>query len=61
MVINGEDLEALTRRPERAASAQSTVDGETMAKMLATFAQFERRLISQRTKEALAVKKASGC
>ena len=25
-----------------------------------TFAQFERRLISQRTKEALAVKKASG-
>ena len=28
--------------------------------MLATFAQFERRLISQRTKEALAVKKASG-
>jgi DNA invertase Pin-like site-specific DNA recombinase len=31
-----------------------------MANMLATFAQFERRLISQRTKEALAVKKASG-
>ena len=28
--------------------------------MLATFAQFERRLISQRTKEALAVKKAQG-
>jgi DNA invertase Pin-like site-specific DNA recombinase len=28
--------------------------------MFATFAQFERRLISQRTKEALAVKKASG-
>jgi DNA invertase Pin-like site-specific DNA recombinase len=26
----------------------------------ATFAQFERRLISQRTKEALAVKRASG-
>jgi resolvase-like protein len=34
--------------------------GEAMANMLATFAQFERRLISQRTKEALAVKKASG-
>jgi DNA invertase Pin-like site-specific DNA recombinase len=31
-----------------------------MANMLATFARFERRLISQRTKEALAVKKASG-
>ena len=28
--------------------------------MLATFAQFERRLISQRTMEALTVKKASG-
>ena len=31
-----------------------------MANMLATFAQFERRLISQRTKEALAVKKQQG-
>jgi DNA invertase Pin-like site-specific DNA recombinase len=31
-----------------------------MAHMLATFGQFERRLISQHTKEALAVKKASG-
>jgi DNA invertase Pin-like site-specific DNA recombinase len=38
----------------------STPSGEAMANMLATFAQFERRLISQRTKEALAVKKASG-
>jgi DNA invertase Pin-like site-specific DNA recombinase len=28
--------------------------------MLATFSQFERRLISQRTKEALAIKKADG-
>ena len=28
--------------------------------MLATFAQFERRLISQRTREALAVKRANG-
>ena len=28
--------------------------------MLATFAQLERRLIAQRTREALAVKKASG-
>jgi DNA invertase Pin-like site-specific DNA recombinase len=31
-----------------------------MAHVLATFGQFERRLISQRTKEVLAVKKASG-
>jgi DNA invertase Pin-like site-specific DNA recombinase len=31
-----------------------------MANMLATFVQFERRLISQRTSEALAVKRASG-
>jgi DNA invertase Pin-like site-specific DNA recombinase len=38
----------------------STPTGEAMANMLATFAQFERRLISQRTREALAVKRASG-
>jgi DNA invertase Pin-like site-specific DNA recombinase len=31
-----------------------------MANMVATFAQLERRLISQRTKEALAMKKAAG-
>jgi DNA invertase Pin-like site-specific DNA recombinase len=31
-----------------------------MANMLAPFAQFERRLISQRKREALAVKRASG-
>src|SRR6476646_10299620 len=36
----------------------STPSGEAMANMLATFAQFERRLISQRTREALAVKRA---
>lgn len=38
----------------------STAAGEAMAAVMATFAQFERRLISQRTKEALAVKKAQG-
>jgi DNA invertase Pin-like site-specific DNA recombinase len=38
----------------------STATGEAMASMVATFAQFERRLISQRTREALAVKKAQG-
>jgi DNA invertase Pin-like site-specific DNA recombinase len=31
-----------------------------MAHVLATFAQFERRLIGQRTREALAVKKQQG-
>src|SRR5438445_2723902 len=36
----------------------STPAGEAMANVLATFAQFERRLISQRTREALAVRKA---
>jgi DNA invertase Pin-like site-specific DNA recombinase len=34
--------------------------GEAMANVLATFAQFERRLIAERTKAALAVKKAQG-
>ena len=38
----------------------STPSGEMMANVLATFAQFERRLIGQRTREALAIKKASG-
>jgi DNA invertase Pin-like site-specific DNA recombinase len=34
--------------------------GEAMVHMLATFAQFERRLIARRARDALAVKKASG-
>ena len=34
--------------------------GEAMAHMLATFSQFERRLISERTKQALAQKRAAG-
>jgi DNA invertase Pin-like site-specific DNA recombinase len=38
----------------------TTPAGEAMANVLATFAQFERRLISQRTREALAAKKARG-
>jgi DNA invertase Pin-like site-specific DNA recombinase len=38
----------------------STPAGEAMAHVLATFGQFERRLIGQRTKEALAAMKASG-
>jgi DNA invertase Pin-like site-specific DNA recombinase len=38
----------------------TTPAGEAMANVLATFAQFERRLIQQRTKEALAIKKAQG-
>jgi DNA invertase Pin-like site-specific DNA recombinase len=36
----------------------TTPAGEAMAHMMATFAQFERRLISERTKAALAAKKA---
>jgi DNA invertase Pin-like site-specific DNA recombinase len=38
----------------------TTPAGEAMAHVLATFAQFERRLIGQRTREALAVKRADG-
>ncbi len=38
----------------------TTPAGEAMANVLATFAQFERRLISQRTKEAMAAKKEAG-
>ncbi|WP_019744560.1 recombinase family protein [Rhodococcus erythropolis] len=38
----------------------ATPAGNAMAQMLAVFAEFERRMISQRTKDALAQKKASG-
>lgn len=38
----------------------TTPAGEAMANVMATFAQFERRLIAQRTKEALAIKKQQG-
>lgn len=38
----------------------SSPSGEAMAHLLATFAQFERRLIGQRTKDALAIKRAQG-
>lgn len=38
----------------------TTPASEAMANVLAKFAQFERRLISQRTREALAVKRANG-
>src|SRR5947199_3500736 len=38
----------------------TTPAGEAMAHVLATFAQFERRLIGQRTRDALAVKKKQG-
>jgi len=34
--------------------------GELMANVLATFAQFEKRLASQRTKNALAVRRGQG-
>src|SRR5437764_11068201 len=38
----------------------TTPAGEAMAHVLATFAQFERRLIGQRTREALAARRAQG-
>jgi DNA invertase Pin-like site-specific DNA recombinase len=38
----------------------STASGEMMANVLASFAQFERRLIGERTKAALAQKRAQG-
>lgn len=38
----------------------STPQGELLASVMATFAQFERRLIGLRTKEALAVKRSQG-
>jgi DNA invertase Pin-like site-specific DNA recombinase len=38
----------------------STPSGEMMANVVAAFAQYERRLISERTKRALAVKRSEG-
>src|SRR5207244_12227040 len=38
----------------------TTPAGGAMASVLATLAQFERRLIGQRTREALAVKRSQG-
>jgi len=38
----------------------TTPQGELMANVMAVFAQFERKLIGQRTKDALAAKKAAG-
>lgn len=43
-----------------AAVDTTTAAGEALVHVLATFAQFERRLISQRTREALAEKRAQG-
>jgi DNA invertase Pin-like site-specific DNA recombinase len=38
----------------------TTPAGEAMANVLATFAQFERRLIAERTREAMAARRAQG-
>jgi DNA invertase Pin-like site-specific DNA recombinase len=38
----------------------TTPAGEMLANVLASFAQYERRIIGQRTKDALAIKKAEG-
>jgi DNA invertase Pin-like site-specific DNA recombinase len=63
------DFTALMARAQRQGWALVALDapvdtttpaGEAMAHVLATFAQFERRLIGQRTREALAVRKAEG-
>lgn len=42
------------------ATDTTTPQGEMLANLLATFAHFERRIIGQRTKDALAAKKAQG-
>jgi DNA invertase Pin-like site-specific DNA recombinase len=63
------DFAALMARAEREGWAivvldvnvdTSTPSGEMMANVVAAFAQYERRLISDRTKRALAVKQAEG-
>jgi resolvase-like protein/recombinase len=63
------DFTALMARAQREGWAIVALDcavdtttpaGEAMANVLATFAQFERRLIAQRTREALARKREAG-
>lgn len=63
------DFAALMERGRRAGWALAALDigvdtttpsGEMMANVLAVFAQFERRLIGQRTREALAIKRQLG-
>jgi len=63
------DFAALMERSQRRGWALVALDlgvdtsspsGEMMASVLAVFAQFERRLIGQRTRDALAVRKAQG-
>jgi DNA invertase Pin-like site-specific DNA recombinase len=62
------DFSALMARAQKRGWALVALDcvdttspsGEMMAHVLATFAAYERRLISQRTKDALAIKRAQG-
>jgi DNA invertase Pin-like site-specific DNA recombinase len=63
------DFSALMERSRKGAWALVALDlgvdtttpsGEMMANVLAVFAHFERRLIGQRTKDALAVKRSEG-
>jgi len=64
-----QDAAALLERAHRGGWALVALDlgvdtttpaGEAMANVMATFAQLERRLIGQRTREALAAKRAQG-
>ena len=64
-MVDFSDLLARARKDGWALVALDCVDttspsGEMQAHVIATFAQYERRLIGQRTKDALAVKRAQG-
>ena len=64
-MVDFSDLLARARKGGWGVAALDCVDttspsGEMQAHVIAVFAQYERRLIGQRTKDALAVKRAQG-